>query len=169
MYRRLSNLRSPELLEYRGKQALFVYASGFSQCSEDRELRRLDNLRYISRCSTRSVFKCLYGAASGTVPGAVATGRHRRRLLCERPVATAPGTVPQAPRFPLHAIANRYKLGHATLGQWYSTARVSKRPAHQSAACLRARYCTNLAWLGLEFLEHSPRRCGRAAQHAAPR
>src|SRR6266545_3223436 len=34
-----------------GKQAPFVNASGFSQCSEDRGLRRLDNLRYISRCS----------------------------------------------------------------------------------------------------------------------
>src|SRR6266498_1647758 len=30
------------------------------------------------------------------------------------------------------------------LGRWYSTARVSKRPSHKSAACLRARYCTNL-------------------------
>src|SRR6266540_6050651 len=37
-----------------GKQAPFVNASGFSQCSEDRGLRRLDNLRYISRCSTKS-------------------------------------------------------------------------------------------------------------------
>src|SRR6266545_8024125 len=34
-----------------GKQASFVNASGFSQCSEGRGLRRLDNLRYISRCS----------------------------------------------------------------------------------------------------------------------
>src|SRR5262249_33908164 len=41
------------------------------------------------------------------------------------------------------------KSGHATLGQRYSTARVSKRPSHRSAACLRARYCTNLAWFDL--------------------
>ena len=32
---------------------------------------------------------------------------------------------------------------------WYSTARVSKRLIDQSAACLRARYCTNLAWFDL--------------------
>ncbi len=32
--------------------------------------------------------------ASGTVPGAVATGRLRRRRFRWRPVATAPGTVP---------------------------------------------------------------------------
>src|SRR5262245_36740591 len=37
-----------------------------------------------------------------------------------------------------------HKSKHATLGRWYSTARVSKRPSHMSAACLRARYCTNL-------------------------
>src|SRR6266508_1717102 len=37
-----------------------------------------------------------------------------------------------------------HKSKHATLGRWYSTARVSKRPSHWSAACLRARYCTNL-------------------------
>src|SRR5262245_5574712 len=39
--------------------------------------------------------------------------------------------------------------GHATLGRRYSTARVSKRPIRQSAACLRARYCTNLTWFDL--------------------
>src|SRR6266498_1065689 len=37
------------------------------------------------------------------------------------------------------------KSKHTTLGRRYSTARVSKRPSHRSAACLRARYCTNLA------------------------
>jgi hypothetical protein len=31
------------------------------------------------------------------------------------------------------------------------SARVSKRPTHQSAACLRARYCTDLAWLDLDI------------------
>src|SRR5215510_14405127 len=31
-------------------------------------------------------------------------------------------------------------------GRWYSTARVSKRLIHRSTACLRARYCTDLAW-----------------------
>jgi len=35
------------------------------------------------------------------------------------------------------------------LGRWYSTARVSKRPSHKSAACLRARYCTDLTWSDL--------------------
>jgi hypothetical protein len=35
------------------------------------------------------------------------------------------------------------------LGRWYSTARVSKRPSHKSAACLRGRYCTNLTCSGL--------------------
>src|SRR5215510_13337934 len=38
----------------------------------------------------------------------------------------------------------------ATLGHRYSTARISKRPTDESAACLRARYCTDLAWLDLE-------------------
>src|SRR5215813_9726253 len=37
-----------------------------------------------------------------------------------------------------------YKSKDATLGRWYGTARVSKRPPHKSAACLRARYRTNL-------------------------
>src|SRR5262249_47471846 len=36
------------------------------------------------------------------------------------------------------------KSKHATLGRWYSTARVSKRLTYETAACLRARYCTNL-------------------------
>src|SRR5215468_12717375 len=36
------------------------------------------------------------------------------------------------------------KSEYATLEHWYSTARVSKRPTGESAACLRARYCTNL-------------------------
>src|SRR5262245_60778373 len=43
------------------------------------------------------------------------------------------------------------KSNHATLGHWYSTARVSKRQSHWSAACLRARYCTSLAWSDLEL------------------
>src|SRR6266508_3700876 len=37
------------------------------------------------------------------------------------------------------------KSGQATLRHRYSTARVSKRQTHRSAACLRARYCTDLA------------------------
>src|SRR5215510_13118809 len=37
----------------------------------------------------------------------------------------------------------------ATLGHRYSTARISKRPTDESAACLRARYCADLAWLDL--------------------
>src|SRR6266540_3126462 len=37
-----------------------------------------------------------------------------------------------------------HKSKHATLGHWYSTARVSKRLTYETAACLRARYCTNL-------------------------
>src|SRR5215471_15837672 len=41
------------------------------------------------------------------------------------------------------------KSGQVTLGHWYSTARVSKRLTHRSAACLRARYCADLAWLDL--------------------
>ena len=44
-----------------------------------------------------------------------------------------------------------YKSGQATLGHRYSTARVSKRQTHQSAACLRARYYTDLAWLDLDL------------------
>ncbi len=44
---------------------------------------------------------------------------------------------PLVPRFP--------KSGRATLGHWYSTARVSKRLTDEAAACLRARYCTNPA------------------------
>src|SRR4030095_13898752 len=44
----------------------------------------------------KSVCDCVYGKqlASVTVPGAVATGRHRKGFLRKRPVATAPGTVP---------------------------------------------------------------------------
>jgi len=30
------------------------------------------------------------------------------------------------------------------------TARVSKRPTDESAVCLRARYCIDLAWLDLD-------------------
>jgi len=41
------------------------------------------------------------------------------------------------------------KSGHATLEGWRSTARVSKLPSRQSAACLHARYCANLAWFDL--------------------
>src|SRR5262245_17090728 len=41
------------------------------------------------------------------------------------------------------------KSGHATLGHRYSTARVSKRLTGGTAACLRARYCTNLFRSGL--------------------
>src|SRR5262245_4269063 len=33
---------------------------------------------------------------------------------------------------------------HATLGRRNSTARVSKRPSYETAACSRARYCSNL-------------------------
>src|SRR5262245_44982775 len=43
------------------------------------------------------------------------------------------------------------KSGHATLVHWYSTARVSKRLCSGSTACLRARYCTNLAWFDLAY------------------
>jgi len=39
------------------------------------------------------------------------------------------------------------------LGHRYSTARVSKRPTDESAACLRARYCTNLACFDLETFQ----------------
>ena len=35
------------------------------------------------------------------------------------------------------------------LGRWYSAARVSKRPTDEYAACLRARYCIDLAWYDL--------------------
>src|SRR6266542_3060950 len=41
------------------------------------------------------------------------------------------------------------KSGQVTLGHRYSTARVSKRPTNEAAACLRARYCTNLTWFNL--------------------
>src|SRR5262245_47446463 len=51
------------------------------------------------------------------------------------------------------------KSGQVTLGHRYSTARVSKRRTHRSAACLRARYCTDLAWLDLK-----PFRNGYAAR-----
>src|SRR5215475_931259 len=37
-----------------------------------------------------------------------------------------------------------HKSKHSTLGCWYSTARVSKRPSNKSAACSRARYCIDL-------------------------
>src|SRR5262249_56535076 len=37
-----------------------------------------------------------------------------------------------------------------TFEHWYGAARVSKRPTHRSAACLRARRRTDLAWLDLE-------------------
>src|SRR5262245_21613338 len=37
-----------------------------------------------------------------------------------------------------------HKSKHATSGRWYSTARVSKRLTYETAACLLARYCTNL-------------------------
>ena len=36
--------------------------------------------------------------------------------------------------------------GNKAMGHRYGTARVSKRSAHRSAACLRARYRTDLAW-----------------------
>src|SRR5262245_63016434 len=35
------------------------------------------------------------------------------------------------------------------MGRRYSTARVSKRLSQLATACLRARYCTNLAWSDL--------------------
>src|SRR6516225_3051646 len=38
------------------------------------------------------------------------------------------------------------KSGHTALGRRRSTARVSKRPTHRSAACLRARYCAELQY-----------------------
>jgi hypothetical protein len=47
---------------------------------------------------------------------------------------------------------NLNKSGHATLGRWYCTARVSKRLTDEMAACLRARYRTNLAWFDLAGL-----------------
>src|SRR5215813_11523376 len=37
-----------------------------------------------------------------------------------------------------------HRSEHSTLERWYSTARVSKRLTYEMAACLRARYCTNL-------------------------
>ena len=40
-------------------------------------------------------------------------------------------------------ISEHFSLNRGTQ-DWYSTARVSKRPSHRSAACLRARYC--LVW-----------------------
>src|SRR5262245_36579935 len=46
---------------------------------------------------------------------------------------------------------------HATLGHRYSTARVSKRLPHRSAACLRARYCTDLACVDLKNFKHLQR------------
>jgi hypothetical protein len=48
-----------------------------------------------------------------------------------------------------HQMSNA-KSGHATLGHRYSTARVSKRLTNETAACLRARYCTNLTWFDLD-------------------
>jgi len=44
------------------------------------------------------------------------------------------------------------KSNHVTLGHWYSTARVSKRLIYETTACLRARYCTSLAWFDLVSL-----------------
>src|SRR5262249_52809455 len=49
-------------------------------------------------------------------------------------------------------IANRSKSNQATLGHRYSTARVSKRLHHRTAACLRARYCTGLTCSDLDRL-----------------
>ena len=43
-----------------------------------------------------------------------------------------------------------HKSKHATLGRWYSTARVSKRLTYETAACLRARYFTNLSCSDLD-------------------
>jgi len=45
----------------------------------------------------------------------------------------------------LRAIFRKEKLN--------STARVSKRPSHQSAACLRARYCARLTQSDLDESE----------------
>src|SRR5262245_24540277 len=50
----------------------------------------------------------------------------------------------------------RPKSGQVTLGHRHSTARVSKRPTDESAACLRARYCADPAWLDLD-LAHTKR------------
>src|SRR5262249_42822776 len=47
----------------------------------------------------------------------------------------------------------RVKSEHASR---YSTARVSKRPPHRSAACLRARYCTGVSALFVD-LNFDPR------------
>ena len=56
-----------------------------------------------------------------------------------------------------------HKSKHATLERWHSIALVSKRLTYETAACLRARYCTNLTCSDLnkrqkpEFTEYSVR------------
>jgi len=45
-------------------------------------------------------------------------------------------------------------MAFSILGHRYSTARVSKRPSHETAACLRARYCTGLTCSDLDSLRY---------------
>src|SRR5262245_8287489 len=63
------------------------------------------------------------------------------------------------------------KSGQVKLGHRYSTARVSKRPTDESAACLRARYCTDLAWLDLErnpCAKAQPTRATKTSEGCSP-
>ena len=60
------------------------------------------------------------------------------------------GLPPRAANTP-YQIENRSKSNHATWGRRHSTARVSKRLTNETAACLRARYCADLAWLDLAY------------------
>src|SRR5262245_39839625 len=64
-------------------------------------------------------------------------------------ISTIPPGLNDCSSFIAQLLSKESKLGQVTLGHRYSTARVSKRRAHQSAACLRARYCAGLEWLDL--------------------
>src|SRR6266498_5164233 len=87
---------------------------------------------------------CVSGCA-----GIGATGFAGRRSDCGTLVVRRSIRLSLHSRLLLSALETKclnvlHKSKHATLGRWYSTARVSKRPTYEAAACLRARYCTNL-------------------------
>ena len=67
------------------------------------------------------------------------------------PANTEPGKVVFSAASHCSASAES-KSSHASLGHRHSAARVSKRLSDKSAACLRARRCTNLAWFDLVVL-----------------
>src|SRR6266508_4273015 len=87
---------------------------------------------------------CVSGCA-----GIGATGFAGRRSDCGTLVVRRSIRLSLHSRLLLSALETKclnvlYKSKHATLVRWYSTARVSKRLTYEMAACLRARYCTNL-------------------------